>query len=59
MGLEDILQPNWSPDGSRIAVSVDKAVGWDVYVMNADGSDLVQLTDDPGVDLDPVWSPGP
>jgi Tol biopolymer transport system component len=29
----------------------------DVYVMNADGSDVTRLTDDPAADFDPVWSP--
>jgi len=29
----------------------------DIWTMNADGSDPVQLTDDPAMDFDPAWSP--
>ena len=29
----------------------------DVYSVNADGTDLTRLTDAPGADFDPVWSP--
>jgi len=29
----------------------------EVYVMNADGSGQTRLTDDPGLDLEPAWSP--
>jgi hypothetical protein len=30
---------------------------WDVFVVNADGTDLRRLTDYPGLDADPTWSP--
>jgi Tol biopolymer transport system component len=29
----------------------------DVFVMNADGSDAIRLTNDPSLDGNPVWSP--
>lgn len=29
----------------------------DIYVMNADGSEVSQLTNDPAMDFDPAWSP--
>lgn len=29
----------------------------DIYVMNADGSQVSRLTDDPAEDFDPAWSP--
>jgi TolB protein len=57
--------PDWSPDGSRIAFSAGgdfmKSI-YDVYVINADGTGLVKLTDHPSdVDQaeaeDPSWSP--
>ena len=54
--------PSWSPDGARIAF-VSQGSGYsDIYVMNADGSNRVNLTGgQPGVensmDEAPSWSP--
>jgi hypothetical protein len=36
--------------GSRILFMSDRAGNWDIYSMNPDGSDQMQLTDLPGVD---------
>jgi Tol biopolymer transport system component len=44
----------WVIDDSKIAFETD---GFDIYSMNTDGSDAVDLTDDPAVDKNPVWSP--
>jgi TolB protein len=51
--------PAWSPDGSRIAFHVvyGGALDAELFVMDADGSDLVQLTDDTAEDSDAAWSP--
>jgi Tol biopolymer transport system component len=56
---------DWSPDGSQLAFSIrnvpfpaDRAdYEWDVAVINADGTGFSQLTDRPGWDNFPVWSP--
>lgn len=52
----------WSPDGRRIAYvsspagsAMDKARG-DIYVMNADGSGVKNLTANPAEDNYPAWS---
>ena len=37
--------PEWSPDGKRIAFQSNRDGNDDIWVMNADGSGLVQLTD--------------
>lgn len=41
----------------RIAFHSDRAGEIDIYVMNADGSDVQRLTDAPGRDFEPAWSP--
>ncbi len=56
--------PAWSPDGTRIAFTslrhgqnADDSWNREIYVMAADGSDPVRLTDDPASDGAPAWSP--
>ena len=55
------LMPVLSPDGSKIAfASVDWTTGGrlDLYAMDADGTNLTQLTDTVDTaELDPAWSP--
>ena len=50
--------PRGSPDGSRIAFKSTRAgTGkWDIYVMNADGSNVTRLTNMAN-NHDPVWMP--
>lgn len=50
-------QPAWSPDGKRIAFTSDRDGNPEIYVMNADGSGQVRLTNNPNVDQSPTWSP--
>jgi TolB protein len=47
--------PVWSPDGSKIAFASDQTGQSEVYVMDADGSDIVRLTSTGG--SAPSWSP--
>ena len=50
--------PRWSPDGTRIAFKSTRVNGqFDVFVMNADGSNVTRITDHPAQDHDPVWMP--
>lgn len=46
-----------SPDGSRIAMVLSKGGSPDIYVANADGSGLVQLTKTREDESSPCWSP--
>ncbi|MDD5092173.1 MAG: hypothetical protein PHQ23_14810, partial [Candidatus Wallbacteria bacterium] len=36
--------PDWTPDGSRIVFDSTRTGHWEIFSMNADGSDVVQLT---------------
>jgi Tol biopolymer transport system component len=55
--------PAWSPDGTRIAFMAQEpgATGndpdYNIFVMDADGSNLHRLTTAPGEDGWPTWSP--
>ena len=58
-------QHAWSPDGRRIAFTYPRyrIIGWaddetgDIYVVNADGSGLTDLTKSQGWNSSPSWSP--
>jgi Tol biopolymer transport system component len=51
------FEPAWSPDGSKIAFWRDNggSYGYDIYVMNADGSSQTRLTTG-GNNYEPSWS---
>lgn len=47
---------SWSPDGHRIAFSAGPSEGdFEIFVMNSDGSNLYQLTNNDAHDTNPVW----
>ena len=56
--------PAWSPDGESIAFVSDRdgmvpRVGkWDIFVMNADGTDVTNVTRTPDAyEMEPAWAP--
>jgi Tol biopolymer transport system component len=49
--------PCWSPDCTRIAFCSYREGQEDIYIMNADGSNPIQLTDNTAEDSFPSWSP--
>ena len=49
--------PSISPDGQRVVFMSRRSGNWDIYMINTDGSGLVQLTNDPADDGLPTWSP--
>ena len=46
----------WSPDGTRIAFIANRGGDRRIFVMNADGTDLVRLTDQHAGNGAPAWS---
>jgi len=61
--LKDVVDPQYSPDGQRVAFTVtshDLEKGEsnsEIYLMNADGSGLRRMTRHDAADLHPRWSP--
>ena len=56
--LRNGAAPAWSPDGSMLAFTRTMAGNTDVFTVEADGSDLIRVTSDAGIDTDPAWGPG-
>lgn len=50
-------QPDYSADGKRIIFCRGPGNPLDIYVMNADGSTLVRIDDNPARDEQPEWRP--
>ena len=51
------MSPSPSPDGSKVAMILSKSGSVDLYVANADGSDLKRLTTSKDDESAPCWSP--
>ena len=49
--------PAWSPDGRQIAFESDLDGDREIFVMNADGSNVRQITHNTLWDEGPAWSP--
>jgi len=49
--------PDWSPDGTKIAFSTNRDGNYNVYVMNADGTEQKRRTKKAADDYRPAFSP--
>lgn len=57
-GIPFEIQPRFSPDGKKISFTSDAGGGDNIWVMNADGSDARQITEEKFRLLNnPVWMP--
>jgi hypothetical protein len=53
-------EPSWSPDGSRMVfrrLNRSENTGYDIWIMDSDGSDLVEVYARSGADINPEWLP--
>ncbi len=53
-------EPAWSPDGSQIVfrrLNRSESTGYDLWLMNSDGSDPTELLARPSAQTGPVWLP--
>jgi len=61
--LKSVADPQISPNGKEIAFTVTSynlhkgKSNTEIYLMNADGSDIRQMTNNPAADYAPRWSP--
>jgi Tol biopolymer transport system component len=55
-GDDDSTGP-FAADEPRIAFATDRDADFEIYAMNSDGSNPVRLTNSPGVDNQPAWTP--
>lgn len=59
-GAGNSQDPSWSPDGTKIVFYSDRHSSegnYELYTMNADGSNEMRLTFQGGINYIPVWSP--
>jgi Ca2+-binding RTX toxin-like protein len=61
--MQDEISASWSPDGSKVVYVKDMGyvkdvgVNYDIYVVNADGTGRINITQNIAYDFNPVWSP--
>ncbi len=54
------MHPRWSPDGSRMLYEMQRPDGkHDLWIINADGTNRINLTKGQGDNTDASWSPAP
>jgi Tol biopolymer transport system component len=55
--LGEGIEPTWSPDGSEIAFASYIDENWDIYIIDANGTQKSRLTSQSTVEKFPAWSP--
>ena len=54
---DDSDLPDWSPDGTKVVFRRPVGGNYEIYLMNADGTNQVRLTNNAVYDSTPAWSP--
>ena len=54
--MKDCHDPEWSPDGIRVLFSCYQPDRFDIFSINSNGSDLINLTRGSGINIQPQWS---
>jgi hypothetical protein len=59
-GIGDHREPAWSPDGSRVAFSSERAGegSYDIWAVEVETGELARWTSGPGEEHSPTWSSG-
>ena len=52
-----VFAPRISPDGGRVAFSLERGGNSDIHIMNLRSRQLTRITSDPGIDTSPSFSP--
>jgi TolB protein len=55
--FKDDIDPTWSPDGSKIAFASSRRGDRQLFIMDADGSNVEQMTDSKNMGGRSTWSP--
>jgi hypothetical protein len=48
---------DWSPDGTRIALTSERDGNREIYTLDLTSGELVRIIDEPGLDGIPAWRP--
>src|SRR5439155_26403670 len=49
--------PTWAPDGRRLALTLTKEGGSQIFLINADGTGLQRILTSPGIDTEANFTP--
>jgi Tol biopolymer transport system component/imidazolonepropionase-like amidohydrolase len=52
-----VVDPAWSPDGTRIAFATDRGGSLDIWTLELASGQTVRITKAPGAEMRPAWSP--